>query len=429
MLPSQVFSRGSARGYALLLALCAAVSLTFFGFTVSVMNQGLRTQVQHTNEQQVSFQVAYSGFQRVLARIYLKPWEERFFKSAPVAENGLSYLGARYDLYVENAPGAPNQADIYARVTVVKTPRVYVWRVEHIPDLLDPAQLKTLLFSEIDAKNFPAGGTSYGSKITQLLTDRKNKRPQAEQMIQTLTTLTDIRDIAQVLGARPPALPPVFRLGLPPPPTGLPNLYGTLPAFNPGGLTSPPGFPGSTGEPTAPTTQTDSLLAQNPAPPPPPPPGDPMAPTPDEQVLIGSLPGAADPSLPGFGAPASGSAGTGSRFCPTCNRTFDTVELFQAHFEICSKCKAKRCPQSPPCPCSDIASSPPAGGPTCDVFVRKASSTRPPTMPICLVWESCNDVDGATIRLPARTPGPATSVVKPTARRLPNANVPRPLPG
>jgi len=248
-LPSRI--RGS-QGYVLLLAVAGAVAVAMFGTTLLSLNQGYRSQVMHTKEMQASFQVAYSGYQRILARLFLKPWEERFFKGTPVAENGLSLQEGTYDTYVTDAPGKPNQADIYVRVVMTGSkgsgvPRNYVWRIEHVPDLLDSQYCRTIFFGEVHPDSFPSGSTpTYSDTISQLVKKRDENATSALNLAAQLVGLTDLPAITGLLGAPPANLP--AGLDLPAPQST------TVPP----GLTDPP--------PPAPASATmgDSLIAGKP---------------------------------------------------------------------------------------------------------------------------------------------------------------------
>lgn len=211
------------KGYVLLMVVFGAVSLAFFGFSVSSLNQGYRSQVLHTKQMQASFQIAYSGFQRILAKTFLKPWEERFFKATPGTENGVVLYGGVYDSFVFDAPGQKNQADIYIRVKLEEVTRNYVWRVEHVPDLLDSQYYRTIFFGDVPINDYPAGSAAaYSNTINQKMQDRATNRPKAESLANQIAGLLDLKDIANLLGTTAPSIPgtnslPAMHAGILPP--------------------------------------------------------------------------------------------------------------------------------------------------------------------------------------------------------------------
>ncbi|MFZ2958177.1 MAG: OmpA family protein [Candidatus Ozemobacteraceae bacterium] len=203
----------SRRGYILLLVILGAISLAFFSFSLSSLNRGYRSQVIHTRQVQASFQIAYSGFQRVLGKIYLKPWEERFFRTSPVAENGLALYGGVYDNFVQNVAGKTTQADIYIRVKLEDVTRNYVWRIEHVPDLLDAKYFTTLVFTQVPVEEFPAGGTApYSQTLNDIVQKRETNRPQSEDLRSRIAGVNTVQDIATILGAPALVIPPRNKL-------------------------------------------------------------------------------------------------------------------------------------------------------------------------------------------------------------------------
>lgn len=232
------------RGYVLFLVIFAAISLAFFVISVGSMNRGLRSQVTHTKQMQHSFQIGYSGFQRVVGRLFLKPWEERFCKGTPVAESGFSLYEGTYETYVADVAGVPNQVDIYVRVRLDGVVRSYVWRIEHIPALLDSAYYRTIYFGEPPSNDFPSGSTpSYSQVINDLVTKRKLNQPAAEDARTKIAGVNTVKDVAVVLGAPTPVIPASNSLPIDHPTAPAPTV--TVP-----GVTAPPASDNFVNEPT-----------------------------------------------------------------------------------------------------------------------------------------------------------------------------------
>ncbi|HNV72498.1 MAG TPA: OmpA family protein [Candidatus Ozemobacteraceae bacterium] len=240
------------KGYILLLVILGAISLGFFGLTLTSLNRGYRSQVVHTRQMQTSFQIGYSGYQRILARLYLKPWEERFFAGSPKAEAGFALYGGTYDTYCIDAPGNPNQADIYIRVKLEGMTRTYVWRIEHVPSLLDARYVRTILFGEIENADYPSGSAAgYSQKINDLMQTRETNRPKADDLRTKVNGVTTLEDVTSLLNAPRPVLPASHALPIDHPPAEAPAISdpGPLTEAGPGNLIREPG--GDTSTPKA----------------------------------------------------------------------------------------------------------------------------------------------------------------------------------
>ena len=122
------------RGVALPFTILAMIVISGFVITMSSLNQGLKNQIFHTNNHQLSFLLAYSAFSKVLAKIHSNSWTDRPFKDGPYAENNVAFQGGTYDLFVENSPGKQYQADIYVRTSLAGITRLYFWRIRFNDD-------------------------------------------------------------------------------------------------------------------------------------------------------------------------------------------------------------------------------------------------------------------------------------------------------
>lgn len=121
------------------LALSLFLIIVIFGMVVTVGNlrQGVRSQIFHTNNNQLSFLIAYSAFSRVCANIHTFSWANRTFLSEPWSETMVPFQDGHYDLLVENSPGHDYQADVYIRTHLAGISRMYFWRISVNEDLLD----------------------------------------------------------------------------------------------------------------------------------------------------------------------------------------------------------------------------------------------------------------------------------------------------
>jgi len=113
------------RGFILPLAIFAALAVASFIMTVTMMSRESRNQMIHMNKEQNAFLIAYSAYSKVLAKISINPWSDRYYKKGYPTENQIKLFGAEYDCYVTDSPGKPNQADIYVRVKLGELIRLY----------------------------------------------------------------------------------------------------------------------------------------------------------------------------------------------------------------------------------------------------------------------------------------------------------------
>lgn len=202
-----------AGGFVYLLVIAAVLAAAIFAITISSLNQGFRNQVQHVALRDLSFELAYSVMSDVMARVYAKPWAERFFASAPHLANNKSLYGHKYDLMVENSPGQNMQFDVYVRTRILDTNRMYFWRVHYNDNLLDVSDAFTSIYYAGDEKAdlSPANTGEIAKKVEKILQNRAKNLEKAVQLSSVLSGVNNTRDIASILGAPDPdfsAVPP-----------------------------------------------------------------------------------------------------------------------------------------------------------------------------------------------------------------------------
>ncbi|MBI3038467.1 hypothetical protein HYY75_05365 [bacterium] len=193
-------------GYVLPLVLAAGVSIAFFIFAISRMGRGYSDQLTRMNLHQSSFLIAYSGYSKILARLYNASWSERFFKSAPFKKMGISLFGGKYDIFAENTPGKDFQADIYVRVKLEESSYLYFWRIFFNDDLFDISnRFYPILFKMFDSQDFPKGESgTLASKVDELLNKRLQNQESSAEKARLISTLVKPSDMVKVLGARAP---------------------------------------------------------------------------------------------------------------------------------------------------------------------------------------------------------------------------------
>jgi len=191
-------------GFAIPTAILAVFVAAFFLATLSTMNRGYKAGLQHLDARQHMFNVAFSAYSSVLARLSEKAWNDRFFKGAPFAQSGVNHDDATYDLYVTDTAGKQYQADLYIRVKVGKASQLFFWRFQYVDDILDTSgRAYPLVFLDAEADYYPGGSKSLDAKIADILQQRKQNRPKAMGKTKLAQTLTSVNDVAQVVTARP----------------------------------------------------------------------------------------------------------------------------------------------------------------------------------------------------------------------------------
>ncbi len=207
------------RGLVLPLAILAAVVVGFMVVTFTGLNRSYRGQVELVNKREMTFTIAYSAYSRILARIYLRPWADRYFKDGPVQENGVPLFGGEYDSFVEDS-GKARQADIYIRSSFLGFSRLYLWRVAVRDDILDIGnRIRTLFFGSFEPYHMPVGSSgSMRTRVNQVLATRAANRPKAADKRKRIAAAAKVQDIIDLVGARTPGAPSLPDPPAPPPP-------------------------------------------------------------------------------------------------------------------------------------------------------------------------------------------------------------------
>jgi len=243
------------------------------------------------NREQTLFNLAFSAYSKILARLYEKPWGERYFKDGPVSENNVSMFDGVYDSFVIDSPGKAFQVDIYIRVKALEASDVYFWRILYNDDLLDVSnRFYQVFFSNLDSRDYPKGSQStFATRVEEILAERKVNHPKALECARAISTLSSPEDIAKVLQARPQGASP-----LPENPGEPPQ---NKPVQKPSGLFSSP----------AQRTQVSPPVTVPPTPP-------------SSQPSAPSSPPSSDDSIPGDGPVMLAGSGRESRVAKSSGR-------------------------------------------------------------------------------------------------------------
>lgn len=196
-------------GFVYLLVIAAVLAAVVFSLTLSNLNQGFRKQVSYVAHKDVCFEMAYSVLSGIMAKVYSKPWNERFFATAPVSVNGESILDGTYDFLVEDSPGKSHQFDTYIRINLLGQRRVFFWRIEYHDNMLDISQsFSKIYFTHLDEDKFPAGaGNRITTEVDRILKNRELNREKSEKLASILKGSNNSKDIADLLNAPKPTFP------------------------------------------------------------------------------------------------------------------------------------------------------------------------------------------------------------------------------
>lgn len=194
------------RGVALPFTVLAMIVAIGFIMTMSRMNQGVKSQIFHTNNHQLSFLMAYSALSRVSAKVHAFSWANRPFVSEPYVENKVALQGGEYDLLVENSKYNEFQADVYVRTHLAGISRMYFWRIRFNDDLLDvSSQIFVEAFLNADPRDFPVAGkpNPFATKVEALLAARVANQTKSDLLAREVAKLKKPEDIIKELNGRP----------------------------------------------------------------------------------------------------------------------------------------------------------------------------------------------------------------------------------
>jgi len=266
------------KGFVFLLAISAVVAVALFSATLSFLNQNFRNQVTNVAYREVAFEMASSVLAGIMAKVYAKPWNDRFFKTNPAESFNNPILNGTYDYFVENSPGKTNQFDVYIKIDLQGKSNLYIWRIEYHDSILDISQnFSKVFFTRKEGEKFPTDAmNTLSAEIDEILQDKKNNQDAALEKTAEIEEINDAKEIAEILGA------PYTDFPDPDPENG----FDAVRPVAPGGL--PPmtiGQPPETEKPSTPKPIQEPEPVQTPPPPPSPEPDPtvelPPAPEPD----------------------------------------------------------------------------------------------------------------------------------------------------
>ncbi|MEW6708718.1 MAG: hypothetical protein AB1403_02760 [Candidatus Riflebacteria bacterium] len=195
------------RGIAIPLTIVAAIVVMGFIFSMTTLNQGLKTQVFQTNNHQLSFIMAYSAYSRLVAKIHTFSWANRPFLNEPYVEEKVALQGGHYDMLAENTAGRDYQADVYIRTELAGVKRLYFWRISFNDDLLDISnRIIVETFLNGDSEDFPkkTGPRPLAGKVNNMIAERKNNQKASDDLAFEIAKINEKAKILEKLSGKPP---------------------------------------------------------------------------------------------------------------------------------------------------------------------------------------------------------------------------------
>jgi len=189
------------------LSLLAIIAVLGLVATLGSLNQGVKTQIYRSNNNQLSFLIAYSAFSRVCAKTHSFSWANRPFLTEPYTETKVALQGGHYDLLVEDTVGKDHQADVYIRTHLAGISRVYFWRIRFNEDLLDISNsIIVELYATPDVIDYPTvnGSRTIAGKVDNILVKRAANQKKSNQMAVELVQGNNIQSVVQKLNGRVP---------------------------------------------------------------------------------------------------------------------------------------------------------------------------------------------------------------------------------
>lgn len=193
------------RGVAFPMLIIAAIVVAGFIAVMSNLGNGIKDQVYRTNNEQISFLIAYSAFSRVLAKIHSFSWSKRPFATEPYIETKVASHNAFYDLLVEDTSGKTLQADIYIRTHLLGISRLYFWRAKFNNDLLEISnRVKVEIFKMGDASDFPkkTGPRPFAKMVNDMIAKRKANQGKSDEMSIKVARANDVDEVINIMDGR-----------------------------------------------------------------------------------------------------------------------------------------------------------------------------------------------------------------------------------
>jgi len=166
-------------GFVFPLIIMAALSMAFLIFYVRSMSSGYSNQILHVDETLRTRAIADSALSEVLAKVRLKPYNERFFSPSPYQAMNVSLLDGSYDVFVCDTPQKPNCADILIMAKYNRAKSLYFWRYKFETTLLDPwGKMYPIVFSPLkpELSEYNPAVVDY---VNSIINERKKNRQTA----------------------------------------------------------------------------------------------------------------------------------------------------------------------------------------------------------------------------------------------------------
>jgi hypothetical protein len=171
-----------------------------FIVTTTQIQHSNRLQINHLNDYQKSFNIAYSALVELLADLQKKQWKNRSFKTNPEIYSR-EIFGGRFYLKAEDYDPDNYIFNVKIRTKTDKKYSLYYWRLKYIPSLLDFTRLTIpLYFSHFPAKGTDDDFTRYDDEVDSDLEKCKDNWDKAREIAEELNKKDTFKEVIEGLG-------------------------------------------------------------------------------------------------------------------------------------------------------------------------------------------------------------------------------------
>ncbi len=200
----------SRRGIALWMVFALLLVIVIGGIALSSLMRGLQRQVEYADAGIRAQYIGESAYNRLHARLFSKPWDERWFANGTDSGSEISLHEGEYDFFIADNPFRPRHADIFIRSSYRGTKRAFYWLVKGETDLLTGLVNGTVVGStEFEPDNQPTSAspntTELAKAMEKIIQIRKDKRPVSDPMTKGLNSTNKANDAIRELGGVPPS--------------------------------------------------------------------------------------------------------------------------------------------------------------------------------------------------------------------------------
>jgi len=189
-------------GFVFPLILFASLAVGLFILTLTQYQSANRVKLQHLNDYQGAFNIAWSALVEVLADIQAKQWSNRSFKSGP-KDKSASLFGGSYNLRVADHDVAQYLFNVKVRVSFKNKNHLFYWRMKYNPNLLDFTNLFIPVCYDDMLDEPGAAPGDIDAIVDDMLETREENREKAEEIAKAIKATPTLKEALQKIGIKP----------------------------------------------------------------------------------------------------------------------------------------------------------------------------------------------------------------------------------